>query len=66
MLQMRHFWLCTGAALLVAGCSFSTGTSPGDAAVELIEGPLGEQNGLEYIGVECVEPAANEPGETFT
>jgi hypothetical protein len=58
--------LCTTAALLLAGCSFSTGTSPADAAVDLIEGPLSEQSGLAYIGVECTEPAANEPGETFT
>ena len=32
----------------------------------MIEGPLSQQNGLEYVGVECTEPAANEPGETFT
>ena len=58
--------LCTAAAFVVAGCSFSTGTSPADAAVELIEGPLGLQGGLEYTDVECTEPVANEPGETFT
>ncbi|MGK0273982.1 MAG: hypothetical protein ACI9N0_000355 [Ilumatobacter sp.] len=62
----RSLILCTTAALLVAGCSFSTGTSPADAAVDLIEGPLSEQSGLKYTGVTCTEPAANEPGETFT
>lgn len=67
MLQMkRPLFLCTAAALLVGGCSFSTGTSPGDSAVELIKGPLGLQSGLKYVGVDCTEPAANEPGEIFT
>jgi hypothetical protein len=59
-------FLSTVAAFLVAGCSFSTGTSPADAAVELIKGPLGLQGGWTYTDVECTEPAANEPGETFT
>lgn len=58
--------VATLAALVaLAGCSFSTGSSPGEAALELIEGPLGEQNGLVYRDAECAEPAADAVGDTF-
>lgn len=65
---MKPLQITLGAACAVAlaSCSFSTGTSPDEAAVKLIEGALSEQSGLVFVGAECNAPAANEVGETFT
>lgn len=49
-----------------AGCTFSTGTSPQDAAVELIEGELGDQVGMVFSSPSCTAPPDTEVGTTFT
>jgi len=66
MHHMKRSLLLCAVAALSAGCSFTTGSqSPGDAAVELIEGELGAQSGLEYVDIDCTEPAENEIGAMF-
>lgn len=53
-------------AVVVSGCSFSSGSSPAEAGEELIEGELSEVVGFEMTDAECEEPAAKEEGEEFT
>ncbi len=65
VMTIRMFTLVAGV-VVVAGCSFSTGTSPERAGETLIEGPIGEQVGLTFVDAECAKPADRDVGTTFT
>lgn len=54
------------STVVLASCTFSTGSSVEETGVELIEGDLAEQSGLVYLDAACVEPASEEVGEAFT
>jgi hypothetical protein len=68
MIDMKspNIALIAALAVALAGCSFSTGTTPEKAGEQVIEGALSEQSGLAYVDAKCLAPAANEVGETFT
>ncbi|MEL7157906.1 MAG: hypothetical protein AAFN30_15115 [Actinomycetota bacterium] len=52
-------------ASLIAGCSFSIGDTPTNAAEEVIEGDLAEQLGLSGLSADCEVPANQDVGTTF-
>ncbi len=65
-MKTRTISLMASIAAVLAGCSFSTGTTPEKAGEELIEGALGKRVDLTFVDADCEAPADREVGTPFT